>query len=184
LGVAHVATQVHVSTYDLAYGNGIYGTRPLELRFQAGARWGSATFEDSNEGIGVMARESTSFYGLGPMASVYGKLILFGSGRYAEICAGHFGQATGSVLFGRTRQIDEELITWPNALSYRYVQADREQFVPNFSFSIGIFGRARESGPAIMIGYQFEEWQHVGHVGASNFDLAMHGIFIRCTYNY
>lgn len=184
LGVAHITTNVHTSEFDLAYGNGLYETQPAGLRFQAGARWRSASFEDINEGIGAKAREATAFDGFGPMASVYGELMVLGTGPFAEVSVGFFAKATGSLLFGRTQQIDEEVIMWPNPLSYRHVQTDHQQTVPVYGFSVGIVGRGRGVGPAFMVGYQFEEWKNVGRVGRSNFDLTMHGIFIRCTYNY
>lgn len=184
LGVAHVTTHVHTSMFDLAYGNGLYETQPAGLRIQAGARWGSAYFEDINEGIGAKARGATTFDGFGPMASAYGELMVLGTGPYSEVSVGLFAQATGSLLFGHPQQIDEEAIMWPNPLAYRYVQTDRQQTVPVYGFSVGIVGRGRGVGPAIMVGYQFEEWKHVGRVGKSNFDLTMHGVFIRCTYNY
>ena len=39
-GASHVSTDISVSTLDLAYGNGLYGTKPFELRFMIGARLG------------------------------------------------------------------------------------------------------------------------------------------------
>ncbi len=184
IGVSHIHTRVGVSTYDLTYGNGIYGTTPLELRLVVGVRWGNLLVEDVNDGIGAMAQERTSFAGFGPMASLYGEWKVLGDGPFDQASLGLFGQLTGSLLFGRTDQIEREEFDFPNPFSRRYAESANQQSVPVFGFSAGVVGRIAGSGPAFMLGYDFEEWKHVGKVGASNFDLTMHSIFIRCTWNY
>jgi len=44
--------------------------------------------------------------------------------------------------------------------------------------------RGFETRGSIMLGYQFDQWKHVGRVGASNLDITLHGIILRLTLNY
>ena len=145
--------------------------------------WGSITVDDNNAGFGTAAREYSQFVGFGPMASLYGEWKIFGSAPDADTSIGFFGQATGSLLFGTCQQIDREQLAFPNLPSYRYAEASCNQTVPTYGVQIGVVARNTPNG-AVLVGYEFERWQRPAMVGASRFDLSMHGIFVRCTWNY
>jgi hypothetical protein len=118
------------------------------------------------------------------MSALYGEWVLVGAEPSDDGAFGFFAQGSGSLLYGRTTQTDREAFVFPNPASFRYVQTRNSQAVAMYGFEIGIVGRSFSLPGSLALGYQVEQWRHVGHVGASRFDATLHGIFVRVTFNY
>jgi hypothetical protein len=92
-----------------------------------------------------------------------------------------FGRVEGSAVVGRTRQHYTDV----SAQGTSELFLRESQTIPVFRVEGGI----RYQPPAFqqlrfMVGYQFERWWNLGHIGGSDLDLTTQGVFLRAELRY
>jgi hypothetical protein len=92
-----------------------------------------------------------------------------------------FGRVEGSAVVGRTRQTYTDV----SALGTSELFLRESQTIPVFRVEGGI----RYRPPAFqqlrfMVGYQFERWWNLGHIGGADLDLTTQGVFLRAEIRY
>jgi hypothetical protein len=193
---ALLKSRLSLNVFDLDYGSREYSLgKRWDMKWQIGARLGTAFFDSRATGTFVEQRVNNNFVGAGPHAG----LSLWRCLRIPGLAL--FGKIEGSTLLGRIHQNFEEVVLdEPILMSYPTQPSNSAQAAP-------IGGATLDRGSQLIpvlrlqaglawtptldqhflrftLGYEFERWWFIGRVQDSSADLVLNGFFLRAEYRY
>jgi hypothetical protein len=155
-----------------------------DLKFSLGVRFATFLLEDRGDLRLLSQFARNTFEGVGPLIGIdWNRKILDYEQGYLAWLHTRF---EGSYLFGDARQTVDDNINSPIALMRpRRLRVTEERSTPRLAGEVGFsFADLPTHQVRGTIGYRYDQWFGLGRVDDSDFDLVLHGVFLRVEWRY
>jgi hypothetical protein len=179
LGDGFLRSRLDVNTFDFDYGNTITLGSRLDLRWRAGVRVADVFFDSHAVGQFLEQHVSNHFTGAGPHAAfdAWYRLPVPGLGLYARL--------DGALPVGHIHQGFSESFTFDDgSVLGSGASQGTTQVVPTLDAQLGFGWAPPGTRLRFLVGYEFEQWWNVGHVGSSRAELFDQGVFFRAEFSF
>lgn len=175
-------SRLDVQTFDFDYATRhISMGENWDIRWKVGLRLAVVYFDSQAFGKFIEQRTSNHFDGVGPHfgLELNRRLGIEGLGLVARV--------EGATPVGTVSQnFSESVVLFDSSVISGNTHLSKTQGVPTLNVQLGLTYRPTTlwRAPAFSMGYEFEQWWYLGHIGANNAELTTNGIFFRGEWNF